>query len=155
MTVVVRHIVASPVRPASSAWALITDLLAPSEGSARSELQAVAGVASALIASEAPKNDPIVVFGVGPRIRIYCLFGGDAVAADDTDEDPFAKCPTNGDWHVSFPCSDEDLPWVQQELKRVASRASARKLGELVEENEESGLDADSLHVNKDAFFRP
>lgn len=155
MTVIVRRVVAAPVRSASNTWALITDLLAPSQSSARTNLQAVSGVASALIASEAPKDDPIVIWGEGPRIRIYCLFGDDALAADDKHEDPFAKCPTNGDWHLSLPCTEEDLPWVQEELKRVANRVSARKLGESVEETEDSARNQESLQVDKDAFFRP
>jgi hypothetical protein len=155
VTVLVRHVAAAPVRSASITWDLITDLLAPSPGSARSELQAVSGVACALIASEAPKCDPIIAFGDGPRIRVYCLFGEDARAGDDKDEDPFAKCPTNGDWHVSLPCSEEDFSWVQEELKRIASHVSARKFGEQVEESEKSVGKPNTLKVNKDAFFRP
>jgi len=155
MTVIVRRVVAAPVRPASNTWALITDLLAPNRGSARTDLQTVSGVASALIASETPKDYPIVIWGEGPRIRIYCLFGEDALAADDKDEDPFANCPTNGDWHLSLPCTEEDLSWVQEELERVANRVSARKLGEPVEETEDTARNQESLQVNKDAFLRP
>ena len=155
MTVIVRRIVAAPVRTASSTWALITDLLAPNEGSARSDLQSVSGVACALIASETPKDDPIVVWGDGPRIRIYCLFGEDALAAEDKDEDSFAKCPTTGDWYMSLPSSEEDLSWVQEELKRLGKRVSARKLGEPVEESEKSVPSSENLQINKDAFFRP
>jgi hypothetical protein len=155
MSVIARHIVASPVRSASSTWAIITDLLAPNEGSARTALQSISGVASALIVSETPKDDPIVVWGEGPRIRIYCLFGEDAIAADDKDEDPFAKCPTIGDWHMSLPSSDEDLPWVEAELKQLATRVSARKLGEAVQDEQKTDRSSENLQINKDAFFRP
>jgi hypothetical protein len=154
VTVIVRRVVAAPVRSASNTWALIVDLLAPSPGGARSELQLVSGVASALIASEAPKDDPIVIWGEGPRIRIYCLFGEDALNADDKDEDLFAKCPTSGDWHMSLPSSEEDLPWVQEELKRIGKCVSARKFGEMVEIADESNRSSQTLQVKKDAFFR-
>ncbi|SRR5258708_11849229 len=155
MTVITRHIVASPVRSASSTWAVITDLLTPSQGSARSDLQSVSGVASALIASETPKNDPIIVWGAGPRIRIYCLFGEDAITADDEDEDAFANCPTTGHWHMSLPSFEEDLPWVEAELKRLGTRVTARKLGDPVQEDQESDRSSENLQINKDAFFRP
>lgn len=155
MTVIVRRIVAAPVRSASNVWALITDLLAPNDGTAHSYLRSVSGVASALIASETPKDEPIVVWGQGPRIRIYCLFGEDALAADTKDEDPFAKCPTSDDWFMSLPCSEEDLPWVKEELKRLGTRVSARKLGEPVEETEKSDRSSENLQINKDAFLKP
>lgn len=155
MTVIVRRVVASPVRSASGVWAVITDLLAPNNGSQRSHLQSVSGVASALIASETPKDDPIVIWGNGPRIRIYCLFGEDALAADNKDEDRFATCPTDGDWQMSLPCSEEDLSWVKEELKRFGRRISARKLGDSVQEAEESGQSSQNLQINKAAFLKP
>jgi len=155
MTVIVRRIVAAPVRSATNTWAFIVDLLAPGNGNARKDLHAVSGVASALIASEAPKADPIVIWGQGPRIRIYCLFGEDAIAPDDKDEDSFAMCPTNGDWHISFPSSDEDLAWVQEELKRIGTRFSVRKFGESAQDTENADQTAQNLQINTDAFFRP
>ena len=155
MTVIVRRVVAAPVRSASKTWSLITDMLAPDQGSARSELQAVNGVASAIISSEAPKDDPIVIWGDGPRIRIYCLYGEDALVPDNKIEDSFARCPTGGDWHLSLPSFEDDLPWVQEELKRTGKRVSARKLGEPVDSSNESDRSSENLQINKDVFFRP
>lgn len=79
MTVLARTIRATPHRPADEAWEVIVGLLAPTAGQARDELMRVGGVASSLIASEAPKEDAMVVWGAGPRVRVYCLFGEDAV----------------------------------------------------------------------------
>lgn len=83
MTTLARHIISEPVRTASETWKIIVDLLASNSDSlARSELLSVVGVASSLIASEAAKDSPIVVYGSGPRIRIYCLYGEDAIVGD-------------------------------------------------------------------------
>jgi hypothetical protein len=58
-------------------------ILAPEEkGAARAELQKVSGVASSTIASEAPKDDAFIVYGSGPQIRVYCIFGDDAITGD-------------------------------------------------------------------------
>ncbi len=66
MNVFARVVRATPHRPADEAWDVIVGLLAPNGGAARDELMKVAGVATSLIASEAPKNDKIVVWGGGP-----------------------------------------------------------------------------------------
>jgi hypothetical protein len=121
------------------------------------ELRAISGIAAALIVSEAPANDPIVVWGVGPRIRIYAVFGDDAVTGEDVDEGPFVSSPTNGDWRMSLPCPKDDLHWVQNELKRHSEHIEARCLGDAVEESESSAETRDNLvaKVNMDAFLRP
>jgi hypothetical protein len=133
---------------------LITNLLASGQDTARAQLQAIGGIVSALIASEAPKDDPIVIWGVGPRIRIYCLFGEDALIADDKNEDGLPHCPTNGDWRMSFPCSKDDLSWVQAELEQSSDRFSTRSLGESIEAPEPSAHDTDTFQLDKDVYFR-
>ena len=42
----------------------------------------VGGVACSLVSSEA-FTDAIVIWGNGPRVRVYCLFGEDAIIGDD------------------------------------------------------------------------
>lgn len=54
MTVAARRVVSSPVRTATETWGVITNILAPKDGTARRELSKIAGVACSLIASEAP-----------------------------------------------------------------------------------------------------
>jgi hypothetical protein len=147
----------SPVRTATETWGIITNILAPKEGTARKELSKVAGVACSLIASEAPIDDAIVIWGNGPRLRVYCLFGDAAISGEDKNEDALATCPTENDWSMSLPCPAEDLAWVQKELAAQSPRISARKLGDPVPE-EESDQDSSSNSksaVNEDAFFRP
>ena len=154
MSVIARRVLATPVRTSSATWSVITDILAPKAGEGRKELSAIAGVACSLIASEATSSDPIVVWGNGPRIRVYCIFGEDAITGDDENEEALATCPTTGNWSMSLACPEEDFAWVQQELARVSKRITARKLGEAVSE-ESSETSSASTAINEEAFFRP
>jgi hypothetical protein len=159
VTVVARRVVSSPVRTATKTWSVISNILAPKDGAARTELSKVAGVACSLIASEAPTDDAIVIWGNGPRVRIYCLFGDGAISGEDRNEDALASCPTENNWSMSFPCLAEDLAWVQKELAAQSKRISARKLGDSVPEEEpqqDQAYKSNSENaVNEDAFFRP
>jgi hypothetical protein len=98
MTVLARIVRATPYRHADEAWDIIVSLLAPSGGRARDELMRVAGVATSLIASEAPKDHKIVVWGSGPRVRVSCSYGEDAITGDNANEGSLPRSPTDGDW---------------------------------------------------------
>lgn len=156
-TVVVRRIAATPARPAAEAWGVIVDLLAPRGSIARQELDRAAGVAMSLIAGEAMRDSPIVVHGVGPRLRLYCLYDDEAILGEGVSEDPLAWCPTDGDWAMSLPCPSEDLAWVGPALARVSSRITARDQTELApSEGQEraSRAGADLGPVDVEAFLR-
>ena len=103
MGVVSRRIRATPERGASDAWQVIVNLIAPKDGTARSELLGIEGIASSIIATESPKEAAMVVRGMGPRVRLYCLYDDDAVSGDDANEAALAECPTDGDWLMSLP----------------------------------------------------
>ena len=133
MTVIVRRIIATPGRSASEAWNVIINLLAPDTGNeARKELLNIAGVASCLIAEETMDVAAIVVFGDGPRVRIYCIYGDDAISGESANEASLPDSPMEGDWRMSLPCAPEDLGWVQATLKKHSSRITARDLTEKV-----------------------
>lgn len=155
MTVVVRRIIATPARSASTAWATIVDLLAPDQDSdARKELESVAGVASSLISDEAFKNAPSVVYGSGPRVRIYCLYDEESITGDNASESALAFVPTNGDWRMSLPCPTDDLDWVQNTLKKLSSRITARDVNDAVaDENSKSQSSSTSLEIDREAFL--
>ena len=103
-TVIKRQIRVTPHRTATDAWELISTLLAPDEqSSVRAELRKVAGVVGQAIASESPKDSPLVVRGKGPRIRFYCLYDDDAISGEDANENGLSVVPTGGDWKVSIP----------------------------------------------------
>ncbi|CAB3878229.1 hypothetical protein LMG2828_03334 [Achromobacter piechaudii] len=130
-TVVSRTFRSSPHRDALQTWDAIVELLTQGkDGTARSELRAVTGVAASLIADQAPKSAPIVATCDGPRTRIYCLFDEDVIDGDDANEEVLGFEPLKGDWGVSLPCPKEQLGWVQSALKKHSSRIIARDLSQ-------------------------
>ncbi len=157
-TVVVRRVAATPACSAADAWVVIADLVAPRGGGARQELDRVAGVATSLIAAEAMRNSPIVIHGVGPRLRLYCLYDEEAILGEGVSEDALPWCPTDGDWAMSFPCPAEDLPWVQKALARVSNRITARdqvELGPSGVQEQPAKANSQLGPVDVKAFLRP
>lgn len=156
MTVVARRIVATPARPASEAWAVIVDLLAPDESSdARKELQSIAGIASNLIADEAFAFAAAVVYGSGPRVRLYCLYGNAAISGDGASETALAFNPTEGEWQMSLPCQTEDIEWVREALKKKSSRIKARDTNDDVDgegDSDERKASA-GFEIDREVFF--
>jgi hypothetical protein len=156
MTVVARRIVATPARSASEAWAIMVNLLAADKNSdARKELESVSGLASNLIADEAFKSAAGIVYGSGPRVRLYCLYDDAAITGDNASESALAFNPTEGDWRMSLPCPADDLNWVRDDLKKKSSRITARDMDEGVEEDGDSDVRSASsnFEIDRKAFF--
>lgn len=124
MSVTARRFAARPVRTASATWNAISALLCQSDQTALSEFKSIIGTASSLIADEAMKQEPLVMIGAGPRIRIYCLYD-DAAQGDDVKEDALSSNPTSESWTCHLPCMPEDLDWVNRELKRICGKFKA------------------------------
>ncbi|HXI72521.1 MAG TPA: hypothetical protein VNN22_19430 [Verrucomicrobiae bacterium] len=156
-TVISRTFASTPQRTAGETWTAIMKLLAPDAASAaRAELQKVAGVAASAIVSEAPANDAIYVYGEGPQIRIYCVFGENAVSQDGLNEDPLIEIPTAGSWKMSLPCLPEDLDWTEKKLKTLSSRITARATGKDVEyEHEKKPRASAEVALNLAEFLKP
>ncbi len=155
--VVARRIASTPTRTAAETWERIVDILAPDPKSgARMELAKATGVACASISSEATKDAAIVVWGGGPRVRVYCIFDEDAITGDGVNENVLATSPTEGDWKMSIPCPPEDLKWSNGKLTSVSTRISARSLEDDVEDDgSESASSARSLSINIEEFLKP
>jgi len=155
MTVIARRFVSVPARSAAETWTAIADLLAPDKTkSGARELASVAGTAASLIAREA-MNFPIVLYGSGPRVRVYCLYNEDALEGDRADEGALPFDATSGDWRLSLPCPAEDLAWVQKALKAKSGKITARDMAEPVDETEASQSAKDrATSVDMEAFFR-
>lgn len=155
MTIVARKVRATPYRSASEAWSLIVELLAPhKESTSRTELESVTGIASSLIADEAAA-EPIVVYGSGPRVRIYCLYDEKAMDEEEANETALAFTPTEEDWQVSLPCPLDDLTWVQEALKNKSQRITARDMTTAVAEASDEDSTTKAINVDREAFFRP
>lgn len=157
MSVVARRIRATPQRAASDAWQVIVELLAPKDGPARRELLAVEGIASSVISTESPNDAAIVVRGKGPRVRVYCLYGDEAVAGDDANEAALAECPTDGDWVMSLPADAVDVDWMKAALAKKSTRVTVREKSEAFDDGEDrqKALGATDAAINMEAFLRP
>ena len=155
MTVIARRIISVPERTATQTWEVISRLLAADPASAgATELSLVAGVASSLITREA-MTSPIVLYGSGPRVRIYCLYNEAAVEADEASETKLPFDATSGDWALSLPCPEEELSWVQEALAAKTKRISARDMDSPVDDDasaEKSG--ASEIEMDMEAFFK-
>lgn len=121
MSVVARRIAATPKRTATETWQVIIDLVSSSSSEAKKILESIVGVVSAIIVDEITAGTPIVFIGTGPRIRIYCVYGEDALSEDNCNEESLIQRPTDGDWHMYLPCTQEDLAWVTESLKSVSN----------------------------------
>jgi hypothetical protein len=156
-TIMARRVASTPVRTAAETWEKIALLLAPDPDSdARKELKKAAGVACSSISSEATKDAPLVVWGGGPKVRVYCLFDDDAITGDDANEDALPKSPTEGNWKMSIPCPPEDVKWSSAKLASVSTRISARSLEDDVPDDmAQAESPAQALSINPDEFLKP
>ena len=155
-TVLARRVASTPVRSAAQTWAKIVEIIAPDQqGVAHKELVKAAGVACAAIAAEATKDAPIVVWGGGPRVRVYCVFDEDAITQDGLNEDALPKSPTEGDWHMSIPCLPEDMTWSKANLAAATNKISARSMEEDIEDEQTAPAEvAPSIGINLAEFLK-
>jgi len=155
MTVVSRRIVSTPARSASASWDVIVQLVTAPGSTARQELQGIEGIASCIIAEESLKTDSCVVFGSGPRVRIYCLYNEDAIAGEDANEAVLTFMPTEGDWQMSLPCAADDLEWVKKALIERSTHVTAREAGTAVDlEPSNASASSTGAVIDREAFFR-
>ena len=159
-TVISRTAAATPKRSPSATWAVIVDILAPDASDpARAELARVASVGAAVIAAEAPQGDAIVMFGGGPRVRVYCAYGDDALLGSGVNEDAVRQSVTGDGWRLSLPCDADDHDWIRRKLESLSSRVTARKAGEDAPSAERDQSSASSQQgaatLNLGEFFKP
>lgn len=153
MSVVARKFAASPARIPSTTWETIVNIIAAESDDAKKELNGIAGIAASLIADETPLNDAITVIGSGPRLRIYCLYGEDAIG-DEANEASLSWKPFEGEWKIYFPVHEADYDWVTKALKGKNNRFKTYKTGDKIEEeqseeNRSEGLTQLTINTNK------
>ena len=157
-TVIARRIRATPERLSSDAWQLITDLLVPNHDSdVLAEFNAIAGIGALCVENEALKGSPLVVRGAGPQVRVYCLYGDDAITGDQASETPLPSIPTVEEWQVSLPVLAEDMEWIVKDFaKKGIIRITVRDSTEPVaaSDREEQTNQASSLRINEETFRR-
>lgn len=155
-TVIARRVTATPIRTSSEAWAVIVKLLAPDADSpARVVLDRASGVACSSIASEVPKADALVMYGSGPRLRVYCLYDDDAMSGEEASEGELPETPAEGDWRLSIPVLEEDFDWSARAIKVCAPHISVRKAGEdLPEDSDRQTENRAVVRINLDRFLQ-
>jgi hypothetical protein len=157
-TVIARRVASTPVRTAVQTWAKIVEIVAPDPRSAaRKELVKAEGVAFASISSEATKDAAIVIWGGGPRVRVYCVFDDNAITRDDVNEDALPKSPTEGEWKMSIPCLPDDVKWCSANLAGASARISARSVDDDVEDTDdqhEAAKAALAMGINMQEFMK-
>lgn len=153
-TVVSRLFHSTPRRSAHDTWTAIVDLLTRRRaGSNRNELLAISGIASSIIADQAPRDAAIVVTCDGPRTRIRCLYDDDAIDDSDAKEDPPGFDPLSGEWAISLPCLTDDLSWVRASLKKHGPRITARDAKTGVAHNGSGATKTQTLILDPKGFF--
>jgi hypothetical protein len=147
-TIVARRYLASPVRLSSAVWREITLLIAQADSSAQAEFDKVKGVASNLINEQALENYPLVVKNKGPRLRVYCLYGENAMDGGDQNEDSLSWNPTANAWHAFLPC----LPSEVEEMKRIiAGKSKKFTVYDIEQGMPDAEEEDDSVEASKEA----
>jgi hypothetical protein len=158
-TVVARRVASLPERSAPGTWEKVVDILAPDRNDpAREELLKVSGVAASVITAESPTQSAIVMYGGGPRVRVYCVYYDDAIARDGLNETPVATSVTGAGWKLSLPCPADDLEWTLRKLASLSDRVTARAEGEELSEDDNGRAQSSAsnpLTVDKAEFLKP
>ena len=147
MTVVTRKFSARPQRTASETWAAIINAIALDE-TVQNILNNISGLASSIIADETPESNSITVIGSGPRLRIYCIYGEDAVTGENSE----SKISWNifeTDWQIHFPVKKDDLEWTNKALQKKGTNFFAYEIGEKIgSTNENTSNDSNQITIN-------
>ncbi len=125
MSIVARKFNASPARLASATWNAIATLICDSDEKALAEFAAATGIGSSLLNDQLFESYPMVVVSKGPRLRIYCLYGEDAISGEDANEESLSWKPTEEEWHAFLPCTADELKEIKKALKLKSGKFSA------------------------------
>lgn len=138
MSTVVRRFLASPVRLSSDTWAAVTKLVCKGQANATLEFAKVSGIASALLNDELFKSHPFVVKNKGPRLRVYCIYGQDAISEEGKNEDALSWDPVANDWHAYIPCAPEEFKEISKLLNSKSGKFSVYDIDEGLPDQEET-----------------
>lgn len=125
MSIVARKFNASPARLSSETWAAISTLVCGDDEKALAEFTVVTGIGSSLLNDQLFEANAMVVVSKGPRLRIYCLYGEDAISGEDQNEEPLSWKPTEEEWHVFLPCAADEIKEIKKALKSKSNKFSA------------------------------
>jgi hypothetical protein len=136
MSTVARYFCSIPARLSSTTWKAISDLVCKCDAAAATEFAKVSGIASCLINDKLFAENPMVVKNKGPRLRVYCLYGEDAVTGDDKNEEALSWNPTADEWHAFLPCTEEEFDETAAALKAKSVKVSAYNIERGISDDE-------------------
>lgn len=116
-----RNVSSIPCRSASETWQQIVDLITGRGSIDTNQLRDASGVLASIITDEHPSQKPILIEGVGPQLRVYCVYGMKAVE-EGKAVDSLTWNPTAGDWTMHIPCDSENMSWVKSALANSSPR---------------------------------
>jgi hypothetical protein len=156
MSTVARRFLASPARLSSDTWKAISALICQTNGSASAEFEKVAGLASCILNDGVFADNPVVVKNEGPRLRVYCLYGEDAMSGEDQNEDSLTWKPTEKEWHVFLPCVADEFEETAKSLKGKSAKFSVYNIDKGIPDDEvaskSDGTKSEALTVDWGAF---
>ena len=116
-----RDISSVPYRSASETWDRIVALVTGPDSCDVRQITAAAGVMGSIITDEHLANRALILEGVGPQLRVYCVHGLKAIE-EGGDVDPLTWNPTAGNWTMHVPCDSENIAWVRSTLLACSPR---------------------------------
>ena len=152
MTIVVRRFASSPERTSAETWKAIVKMLAPSD-KWKTELNAITGTVSSIISNRLLKDDPLVVRGSGPLLRVYCLYDDEAVVGEDKKEDGLNWGPISGDWKIFLPCQDDMVATFQKIISKHSTRVELYSVDEGLDLSDRAAnTESDNMTVDIEAL---
>jgi hypothetical protein len=147
MSTVARHFIASPARLSSATWQAISGLICKTDRDAAAEFAKVSGLASSLINEKFFADNPLVLKNKGPRLRVYCIYGEDAITGEDANESDLTWSPTSDEWHGFLPCSADEYEEMTASLKGKSVKFSIYNI--------EKGIPDDTVNEMADSAAAP
>jgi hypothetical protein len=138
-----RNVSSIPCRSASETWQQIVDLITGQGSIDVNQLRGATGVLASIITDEHPSQKPLVIEGVGPQLRVYCVYGMKAME-EGKKVDSLTWNPTAGDWTVHVPCDAENIAWVKSALAKSSPRIKIFDVDE-----EERGGEPEAISFEK------
>ena len=139
-----RDVASVPRRSAKETWDAIIELISGNGTVDGKQLEGARSVMECVISDEQPATLPIVLKGVGPRVVIYFTYNEEAMEAG-LEVDSLNEVPTAGDWRLSAPCERDDKEWMNNSLKKTASRVIVYSANEEPMDEEQEKAEASSV----------
>lgn len=142
-----RNVSSIPCRSASETWQQIVGLITGRGSIDVNQLKDATGVLASIITDEHPSQKAIVIEGVGPQLRVYCVYGMKALEQGEA-LDSLTWNPTAGDWSMHVPCDAENMAWVKSALAKSSPRIRTFDVDEEERSAEEEAI---SVEERKDS----